>query len=75
MTHEKCKLIGENENSTYYAIANGRDCFFGDTVDDSFKYLPINMCNITCGGDASEMCGGRGVFNLFSRKENENISS
>ena len=72
MTRESCMTTCDSEDSTYYALGNGRDCYCGDTVENP-KLLPFPMCNSPCSGDANEMCGGVEAINLFSLKEKENI--
>ena len=73
MTRESCKITCDSEDSTYFGLGNGRDCYCGNTVDDNLILLPFPMCGSPCSGDANEMCGGVEAFNLYSLKEKENI--
>ena len=72
MTRESCKIHCDSEDSTYYALGDGSDCYCGDEIETP-HFLPFPMCNSPCDGDANEMCGGVEAFNLFSLKEKVNI--
>ena len=69
MTRESCKVTCNSENSAYYGLGNGRDCYCGNKLDENLKILPFPMCDSHCSGDMNEMCGGVESFNLFSLKE------
>ena len=71
MTLESCKITCNSEDSTYYGLENGRDCYCGNTVDENLPFLPFPLCNSPCSGDINETCGGVEAFNLFSLKEEE----
>ena len=66
MTRHQCDNICYRGNYSYYGLANGHDCYCGNTVEENLKYLPFVTCNARCGGEIHETCGGVDAFNLFS---------
>ena len=46
------------------ALLTHQDCHCGTGISNNASYYP-GMCNLTCPGDASQMCGGSGAHQVF----------
>lgn len=56
MTQTACLQICDNQNMTFAATENGKQCFCGHTFPKSARKLPDSACNVSC-YDGSN-CGG-----------------
>ncbi|TVQ71418.1 MAG: hypothetical protein EA373_04530 [Oceanospirillales bacterium] len=55
MTTEKCIELCDNRGDAYAATQFGQHCFCGNTYG---KYGPATNCNMSCAGNAAQVCGG-----------------
>jgi len=55
-----------NDRSHLYAgLENGTNCHCGDLLTVNSKAEPSSDCNIKCGGDSKETCGGNERLDLW----------
>ncbi|KAI4595048.1 hypothetical protein KJ359_007301 [Pestalotiopsis sp. 9143b] len=72
MTINKCLDTCKGLGSTYAGLEYGRECWCGSTVasnlDDASDPACAMQCDMTCGGNSAQMCGGRGALSLYQRR-------
>ncbi|QUC18830.1 uncharacterized protein UV8b_03071 [Ustilaginoidea virens] len=64
MTLEKCAAYCSAY--TYWGTEYGRECYCGNSIDKSSAEASVGECNMVCGGDAGEYCGGSNRLALYS---------
>ena len=65
MTTEKCVTLCREKGAAYAATQYGQHCFCGNSYG---KYGPATNCDMKCGGNAAEMCGGSFANSVYSTK-------
>jgi hypothetical protein len=71
MTVEKCAAFCKSNNNTVAGVEYGTQCYCGDTIAgfsvSSGGQDPIAYgCNMPCGGNSAEYCGGPVRLNVYS---------
>ncbi|OAA66090.1 Carbohydrate-binding WSC [Cordyceps fumosorosea ARSEF 2679] len=64
MTLEKCMAFCHGYN--YWGTEYGRECYCGNSLGAGSAAVPIDQCNMVCGGDPSEYCGAGNRLELYS---------
>ncbi|KAF8068869.1 WSC domain-containing protein [Lyophyllum atratum] len=67
MTIEKCQAFCDTQPYGFAGVEFGSECY----CDHSIQFPSVlasapTDCNVPCGGNADETCGGPNVINLFS---------
>jgi len=63
MTVEKCVAFCNSLSTTYAGVQFSTQCFCGNSFG---AYGESNNCNMNCGGDANENCGGTWANSVYS---------
>lgn len=74
LTIDKCIDMCENGGYTYAGVEWGQECYCGNKLDSTVKFVDDSECAMPCMGDASEMCGDdfrMGIFQLTTAEECE----
>lgn len=65
LTVAKCQNVCWASGFDYAGVEAGSDCYCGDFI--GAEHSPDqNACNVPCGGNSSEICGGVSVMNAFA---------
>ena len=66
MTLESCAAFCQGFGFTMFGTEYSRECYCGDSTNDG-SILAANQddCNMVCGGDDSEYCGGPNRLDLY----------
>ncbi|EPS36071.1 hypothetical protein H072_10524 [Dactylellina haptotyla CBS 200.50] len=67
MTIEMCQTKCFNEEYTFAAVRDGTSCY----CNDGFENPPLLVgtssdCQVPCGGNTAEFCGGNGYLSVFA---------
>ncbi|KAI9158687.1 WSC domain-containing protein [Paramyrothecium foliicola] len=73
MTLEKCEEFCSDY--VYWGTEFGQECYCGNSLSSSSDAVPIDDCNMACGGDASQYCGAGNRLELYSTTAAVTISS
>lgn len=65
MTTQMCVNLCREKGAAYAATQYGQHCFCGNSYG---KYGPATNCDMKCGGNAAEMCGGSFANSVYSIK-------
>ncbi|WVQ77852.1 hypothetical protein IAR50_007549 [Cryptococcus sp. DSM 104548] len=65
MTLNMCLTYCENLGWQYAGIEYGRECYCGDYLANGASLDLTATCNVPCGGDSTEICGGGNALSLF----------
>ncbi|MEW5317818.1 MAG: hypothetical protein WDW38_009086 [Sanguina aurantia] len=72
MTVSQCSNIAANNQSPFYGLEKGIECWYGDATTllsqiMRFKQVDDASCSVTCGGGGGDglMCGGQYKMNLY----------
>ena len=56
---------------TYFGVQmGGTGCFCGDSFGSQGKAASNGLCNVTCTGDAKEVCGGPNLNSVWAVRKN-----
>ncbi|KAI1869874.1 uncharacterized protein JN550_005464 [Neoarthrinium moseri] len=73
MTVQKCLDACTNGKYKYAGLEYGRECWCGNTkagnLEDASDPSCAMQCDMVCGGNHSQMCGGRGAINLYKTSQ------
>ncbi|KAI1447162.1 heme peroxidase [Annulohypoxylon stygium] len=64
MTLEDC--MNNCTGYVYWGTEYGRECYCGDSLQSTSEEAPTTDCNMICGGDSTEYCGGSNRLELYS---------
>ncbi|KAJ5039083.1 uncharacterized protein L3040_006753 [Drepanopeziza brunnea f. sp. 'multigermtubi'] len=53
----------------YAGVEYGRECYCSDTLKSGSTAASENECNMACGGNSLELCGGSVRLNVYIREE------
>jgi hypothetical protein len=67
LTVDACEAACFSDDFEYAGVKAGQDCWCGTFVGNSWTENQDD-CNMPCPGNASEICGGASVFNVFAAK-------
>jgi hypothetical protein len=67
LTIEGCESSCWSDSFLYAGVKGGNECWCGSFVGNGWTE-DQGDCSLPCGGDASEVCGGSSVFNVFGAK-------
>ncbi|KAG8791214.1 hypothetical protein FRC16_000499 [Serendipita sp. 398] len=70
MTIEKCGQICNTKGFSYIGLQWSIECWCGKTFDES-KAATRGACNMPCGGNALEMCGGDLTLSVYRYNPNK----
>jgi len=65
MTHSRCTSGCKELGYRLAGVENGVKCDCGNTWQGG-QILPVSACNIACGGNSSQSCGGTSSLNVFN---------
>ncbi|KAI1339416.1 WSC-domain-containing protein [Xylariaceae sp. FL0016] len=65
MTIESCQAFCTKNNAPLSGVEYGRECYCGRYIA-SPAALGANNCNMNCGGNSKQMCGGYGRVSIFN---------
>jgi hypothetical protein len=66
LTFELCaKACGDAGGWGYFSVGDGQQCWCGSEINPDSKKVDDAKCNMPCTGDATKMCGGHWVSNVF----------
>ncbi|KAK7740846.1 hypothetical protein SLS62_010991 [Diatrype stigma] len=73
MTVEKCMAAcGAGAGYKYCGLEYGRECYGGNTLDprlqDANDPTCAMQCDMPCGGNRAQMCGGRSTIAVYQKK-------
>ncbi|KAF9881256.1 wsc domain containing protein [Colletotrichum karsti] len=63
MTLEKCATFCSGY--TYFGTEYGRECYCGNTIQDTSKPAPITECTMKCAGNPYQYCGDGNRLELY----------
>ncbi|KAI9047901.1 hypothetical protein LZ554_007703 [Drepanopeziza brunnea f. sp. 'monogermtubi'] len=66
-TVEKC--AANCARFKYAGVEYGRECYCSDTLKSGSTAASENECNMACGGNSLELCGGSVRLNVYIREE------
>ncbi|KAG8773868.1 hypothetical protein FRC16_005274, partial [Serendipita sp. 398] len=71
MTPEKCQAACQAANYVFAGVEYGAECYCGAYLNPVASPATDGRCNMPCGGDATQSCGGpNGIF-VYQRGEPE----
>ncbi|KAI0764219.1 hypothetical protein BD413DRAFT_483077 [Trametes elegans] len=70
VTVESCISSCEGQNFTLAGIEFGVQCFCGDTLIDGAVPGDEDTCNMACGGNSTEACGGPNRLSVYTSTGN-----
>ena len=62
---EQCNAMCAVANYTYFGVQMGHACFCGNAYGSFGAADKGRHCNVTCTGNASEICGGSNVNGVW----------
>ncbi|PNS20725.1 Kremen protein 1 [Sphaceloma murrayae] len=65
-TTESCLTFCKGNSYQYCGIEYGRECWGGPYLSSLSKKLDESNCSIGCGGNNTEVCGGRLTLSLYN---------
>lgn len=65
MTVDLCASYCSSLNYTLFGVEYADECYCGNSLADGASSADASQCDYPCAGDATEQCGGQGVFNLY----------
>ncbi|KAK9780159.1 putative WSC domain-containing protein [Seiridium cardinale] len=72
MTINMCLDACKNANYQFAGLEYGRECWCGATraqnLEDASDPSCAMQCDMPCGGNNAQMCGGRGAISLYTRR-------
>lgn len=72
MTVEKCMTACGAAGFKYCGLEYGRECWGGNTLDSKLQSANdpscAMQCDMPCGGNPSQMCGGRATVAVYQKK-------
>lgn len=77
MTVQKCVKFCSASGYTYAALEYSTQCYCGDTLDADHAPMKgvMGACNMACGGNASEMCGGPDTISIYEKCSSKDCSN
>ncbi|XP_014561982.1 hypothetical protein COCVIDRAFT_56476, partial [Bipolaris victoriae FI3] len=69
LTIPKCKQSCYRRAFNFVGVQEGNQCLCGNYVNGEWTKNQTD-CNIPCTGNKADMCGGKGVVNVFEALEN-----
>ncbi|PSK46363.1 Kremen protein 1 [Elsinoe australis] len=73
-TTESCLTFCKGNNYQYCGIEYGRECWGGTYISSLSKKLDESNCSIGCGGNNTEICGGRLTLSLYNMSKESGSS-
>ncbi|KAI3396812.1 hypothetical protein diail_11641 [Diaporthe ilicicola] len=70
MTPAACFNICGTSGRVYAGLEYGRECWCGNHLSNAATMVDPSRCNMKCSGDATQMCGGERLFNLYNGTRN-----
>lgn len=64
LTIEMCSSFCKDY--TYFGVEYSNECYCDNTLPDSSLVAEKSMCNKTCDGNQSELCGGTWFIAIYS---------
>ncbi|MCJ1306581.1 hypothetical protein MMC25_000224 [Agyrium rufum] len=68
MTIERC--ASNCTSFTYFAVEYGRECYCGNSLPSTSVTATDGRCNMVCGGNSTEICGGPNGLTLYENVPN-----
>ncbi|KAH9478079.1 WSC domain-containing protein [Psilocybe cubensis] len=65
MTIESCIAFCTPAGYKYAGVEFARECYCDNVIESPGALISDDTCNMTCTGDADEICGGPGGLNIF----------
>lgn len=72
LTVDTCESACFGDKYQYAGVKAGTDCWCGSFVGSSWTANQTD-CNIPCGGNSTQICGGKSVFNVFEAKTKDTL--
>lgn len=66
MTVEKCAAFCGTAGSNAFGVEYTTQCYCGDTFVPSSSLATASDCDMACGGNSSELCGGPNRLNVYA---------
>lgn len=63
MTVDSCQSLCEGER--FYGVEYGTECYCGTILGNGAYQVPDSACNVPCGGNLSQTCGGGNLLSLY----------
>ncbi|KAG8818964.1 hypothetical protein FRC18_012255 [Serendipita sp. 400] len=68
MTPYKCQTLCDAQGFSLAGVEYGRECFCGNTIFGNNR-PSIDICTMTCSGDAGRTCGGPDAISIYGRDD------
>ncbi|GIL87750.1 hypothetical protein Vretimale_13087 [Volvox reticuliferus] len=69
MTIDRCRLQAQMSGFPYFGLEGGRECFAGNDILRVLTRERTDNCNMTCTGNASQICGGEWALSVYVTPE------
>lgn len=63
MTNQVCESLCEGYS--YYGTEYSTECFCGDSISNGANHVPNSACDMACGGDSTQICGGTSLLSIY----------
>ncbi|GIL50430.1 hypothetical protein Vafri_6536, partial [Volvox africanus] len=65
MTIDRCRRQAQISGFPYFGLEGGRECFAGTDILRVLTREHTDNCNMTCTGNASQVCGGEWALSVY----------
>lgn len=73
LTIEKC--ANECSSFQYFGVEYGRECYCGNSLSISSSSAPETDCNVACGGNSTEVCGGGNRLSVYAKNASQETTT
>ncbi|WVW85518.1 hypothetical protein I302_107556 [Kwoniella bestiolae CBS 10118] len=75
MTPSVCQTFCSSKGYSLAGVSYGKQCFCGNSVDQTKKQSSESGCSYACTGDKNQKCGGFWYLNIYSSSGTISVSS
>ena len=66
MSIDLCAQTAQSRNYRYFGLEYKTQCLLGNTINPASTALAATSCNLPCGGNPAQSCGGADAISLYT---------